>query len=109
MQEKSQSEFLKKLGKELQSTSPFFKRIIQSVDEALSQVPTHDNEGCDIEDSMHFDTYVSSLTSVSIKEESGNRVYPIDDPLAIKLIYDEVKTRRQKEFEAQAIAEAQDA
>ena len=83
--------------------------LIKKVDEQLSLIPIHDVEGCDTEESIHFDSYVSSLSSVSIKEKSGNRIYPIDDPLAIKLIYDELKTRRDEEMAAQAIAEEQDA
>ena len=108
MQTKSRSQFFKKLVPELKSKSPLFMELIKKVDEQLSIIPVHDVEGCDTEESIHFDSYVSSLSSVSIKEESGNRIYPIDDPLAIKLIYDELKTRRDEEMAAQAIAEKQD-
>ena len=91
------------------SVSPLFNSIIEKLDHQLATIPTHDNEGCDIEDSMHLDTYVSSVTNILVKDKLGANHYPINEALALKLIFDEVEERREIELAAQGIAEQQDA
>ena len=79
----------------IKSKSPLFNSIIKNVDEILSGIPEQDVEGCDIEDSLSFDSYVSALENANAKDETGRYFYPIDKTLAITLIQDEMKQRRE--------------
>lgn len=82
---------------EIKSRSPLFLSIFKTLDETLGTIPTTDVEGCDIEDSPMFDTYVSALENLNLKDETGRYHYPIDKTLAIKLIEDEMKGRREND------------
>ena len=81
----------------IKSKSPLFNSIIKNVDEILSGIPEQDIEGCDIEDSLSFDSYVSALENANAKDETGRYFYPIDKTLAITLIQDEMKQRREND------------
>ena len=65
------------------------------MDDRLASIPSVDTEGCDVEDSLIFDSCVSSLENSNTRDKDGRYHYPIDKTLAITLIYDELKTRRK--------------
>ena len=66
------------------------------MDDTLSSIPIMDNEGCDTEDSMSFDSYVSAIENCNVKDKDGRYHYPADKTLAIVLFYDEVKNKRKQ-------------
>jgi hypothetical protein len=45
------------------------------MDDTLSSIPTMDNEGCDTEDSMSFDSYVSAIENCNVKDKDGRYHY----------------------------------
>tara|TARA_Y100000401_G_scaffold45238_1_gene34731 strand:- start:265 stop:537 length:273 start_codon:yes stop_codon:yes gene_type:complete len=77
------------------SQSPLFHSIIEKIDDTLATIPTEDQEGCDIEDSLYYESYVSALENVSAKDETGRFHYPLDKTLAMTLLQDEMKARRE--------------
>ena len=79
----------------IKSSSPLFHSIIKNIDDRLSSIPSVDSEGCDVEDSLIFDSCVSAVENSNTKDKDGRYHYPIDKTLAITLIYNELKTRRE--------------
>ena len=80
----------------LKSKSTLLKTIITQADSVLTSIPTYDHDGMPVEDSCIFDSYISSLTDIKIKNGKGETVMPIDIPLASALIYDEMQERREQ-------------
>jgi hypothetical protein len=78
----------------IKSSSPLFHSIIKNMDDTLASIPSVDTEGCDTEDSLIFDSCVSSIENCNAKDKDGRYHYPVDKTLAITLIYDELKSRR---------------
>ena len=79
----------------IKSLSPLFHSIIKNIDDRLSSIPSVDTEGCDVEDSLIFDSCVSSVENSNTKDRDGRYHYPVDKTLAITLIYNELQTRRK--------------
>ena len=75
----------------IKSSNSLFHSIIKNMDDTLASIPSVDTEG-DTEDSLIFDKNVSSVNS-NAKDKDGDH-YPVDKTLAITLIYDELKSRR---------------
>ncbi len=80
----------------IKSTSPLFHSIIKNMDDTLSSIPVMDHEGCDTEDSMSFDSYISAIENCNVKDKDGRYHYPANKTLAIVLLYDEVKSKRKQ-------------
>lgn len=80
----------------LKSKSILLKDTIEKLDEQLATIPTHDIQGCPIEDSMDFSMYVDSL-DITIRDESGELHNPISNKFAEALVHDEIKTKQQED------------
>ena len=80
----------------LKSKSSLFQNIITEVDQQLSNIPSHDSDGTQLEDSINFDTYRDSLKELTLTTESGKKIQPIHTSLATELVHDELATRREE-------------
>jgi len=63
------------------------------VDEQLSLVPTNDFDGSPIEDSLHMDMYVDSISAIHFVDGLGRKHYPFNKTIATYLIEDEIQCR----------------
>ena len=80
----------------IKSSSPLFHSIIKNMDDTLADIPIMDHEGCDTEDSLTFDSYVSAIENSNVKDKDGRYHYLANKTLAIVLLYDEVKSKRKQ-------------
>tara|TARA_Y100000114_G_C11715458_1_gene305689 strand:+ start:435 stop:689 length:255 start_codon:yes stop_codon:yes gene_type:complete len=81
----------------LKSKSILLKDTIEKVDEQLATIPTHDIQGCPVEDSTDFSMYVDSICEIKIMDESGKEHNPISNGFATALVHDEIKTKQQED------------
>ena len=72
----------------LKSKSSLFQNIITEVDQQLSNIPSHDSDGTQIEDSLSFDTHRDSLKELTVTTENDNNIQPIPTSLATELLHD---------------------
>ena len=79
--------------KNKKSKSLILDNIMTEVDEQLSLVPTNDFDGSPIEDSLHMDMYVDSISAIHFVEGVGWKHYPFNKTIATYLIEDEIQCR----------------
>tara|TARA_R100001129_G_C5266463_1_gene232784 strand:+ start:683 stop:970 length:288 start_codon:yes stop_codon:yes gene_type:complete len=82
--------------KNKKSKSLIFDNIIEKVDEQLSLIPTNDFDGSPIEDSLHMDMYVDSISAIHFVDGIGRKHYPFNKTVATILIEDELECRMQE-------------
>ena len=80
----------------LKSKSSLFHNIITEVDQQLNNIPSHDSDGTQLEDSMSFDTYRDSLKELTVTTANNKKIQPIHTSLATDLVHDELATRRDE-------------
>lgn len=80
----------------LKSKSPLFNTIISKVDDLLSKLPSLDQAGGALEDSLDFDQYVDSIKELQLKDETGTNLHPFTTYVASRLVYDELAARRDE-------------
>lgn len=78
----------------LKSKSPLLNTIISTVDDLLSKIPTLDQSGGALEDSLDFDQYVDSIKNLQLKDETGTNLHPFSTYVSTRLVYDELAARR---------------
>ena len=79
--------------KNKKSKSLILDNIMTEVDEQLSLVPTNDFDGSPIEDSLHMDMYVDSISAIHFIDGLGRKHYPFNKTIATYLIEDEIQCR----------------
>ena len=79
--------------KNKKSKSLILDNIMTEVDEQLSLVPTNDFDGGPIEDSLHMDMYVDSISAIHFVDGLGRKHYPFNKTIATYLIEDEIQCR----------------
>tara|TARA_R100001086_G_C11793293_1_gene246871 strand:- start:731 stop:1021 length:291 start_codon:yes stop_codon:yes gene_type:complete len=79
--------------KNKKSKSLILDSIISEVDEQLGLIPSHDFDGSPIEDSLHMDMYIDSITNIYFVDGLGRKHYPFDKTIATYLVEDELKCR----------------
>tara|TARA_R110002012_G_scaffold168264_1_gene331690 strand:+ start:534 stop:824 length:291 start_codon:yes stop_codon:yes gene_type:complete len=79
--------------KNKKSKSLILDNIMTEVDEQLSLVPTNDFDGSPIEDSLHMDMYVDSISAIHFVDGLGRKHYPFNKTIATYLIEDEIQCR----------------
>ena len=79
--------------KNKKSKSLILDNIMTEVDEQLSLVPTNDFDGSPIEDSLHMDMYVDSISAIHFIDGLGRKHYPFNKTVATYLIEDEIECR----------------
>jgi hypothetical protein len=79
--------------KNKKSKSLILDNIMTEVDEQLSLVPTNDFDGSPIEDSLHMDMYVDSISAIHFVDGLGRKHYPFNKTVATYLIEDEIQCR----------------
>ena len=80
----------------LKSKSPLLNTIISKVDDLLSKIPSLDQAGGSLEDSLDFDQYVDSIKELQLKDETGTNLHPFSTYVASRLVYDELAARRDE-------------
>ena len=80
----------------LKSKSPLLNTIIRTVPDQLSKIPTLDQSGGALEDSLDFDQYVDSIKELQLKDETGTNLHPFTTYVASRLVYDELAARRDE-------------
>jgi len=80
----------------LKSKSPLLNTIISKVDDLLSRIPSLDQAGGSVEDSLDFDQYVDSIKELQLKDETGTNLHPFSTYVASRLVYDELAARRDE-------------
>lgn len=81
------------MANKLKSKSLVLENIIEDLDEQLSSIPSHDFDGCPIEESMQFDNYIDGIANIRFIDGIGRKHYPINKTIATILVYDELKLR----------------
>tara|TARA_R100001015_G_C4603640_1_gene158608 strand:+ start:575 stop:865 length:291 start_codon:yes stop_codon:yes gene_type:complete len=79
--------------KNKKSKSLILDNIITEVDEQLGLIPSHDFDGSPIEDSLHMDMYVDSITGIHFIDSLGRKHYPFNKTVATYLVEDELECR----------------
>ena len=79
--------------KNKKSKSLILDNIMTEVDEQLSLVQTNDFDGSPIEDSLHMDMYVDSISAIHFVDGLGRKHYPFNKTIATYLIEDEIQCR----------------
>jgi len=82
--------------KNKKSKSLILDNIMTEVDEQLSLVPTNDFDGSPIEDSLHMDMYVDSISAIHFVDGLGRKHYPFNKTIATYLIEDEIQCRNSE-------------
>jgi len=80
----------------LKSKSPLLNTIISKVDDLLSKIPSLDQAGAALEDSLDFDQHVDSIKELQLKDETGTNLHPFTTYVASRLVYDELAARRDE-------------
>ena len=70
-------------------------------DEQLAAIPSSEADGTPIEDSMHLEMYIDSITNISFKDKVGKQHYPFTRTVASILILDELEERNNQTEEKQ--------
>ena len=83
----------------LKSKSPLLNTIISTVDDLLSKIPTLDQSGGALEDSLDFDQYVDSIKNLQLKDETGTNLHPFSyhNRCFPDLWFDLIKSKRPSE------------
>jgi len=79
--------------KNKKSKSLILDNIMTEVDEQLGLIPSHDFDGSPIEDSLHMDMYVDSISAIHFIDGLGRKHYPFNKTVATYLIEDEIECR----------------
>ena len=85
--------------KKQKSKSLVLDNIMSQVDEQLSLIPSNDFDGSPIQDSLHLDMYIDSVSATHFVDGIGRKHYPFNKTIATILVEDELKCRRTKPTE----------